>query len=239
MCRCSKNQTFDIRRNPCTYANWIRNHTGVSSYTLCIFYNTYTSDKPGFHRFHSWPTRPGWHGFGGGCLGESCGEARWWGLYQAACGRGASAYSTWYLREGWGSCIYMYIYIHSLGKARKNFTGDLIVIGVLMFDKHTPWKKVYVKHHHSSKSLPMNAARMNAWSDRFSIWMDLPQVPSCHRSILFATFDNCWPVMIRFSRPFVIREVLLEGSTAVGIRCQGNPSRLREIQNKPFFTMAL
>lgn len=53
MCRCSKNQTFDIHRNPCTYANWIRNHTGVSSYTLFMFYNTYTPHKPGFHRFHS------------------------------------------------------------------------------------------------------------------------------------------------------------------------------------------
>ena len=91
-----------------------------------------------------------------------------------------------------------------------------------MFDKHTPWKKVYARYQ-SSKSLPMNEARMKAWSDRFWIRMDLPQVPSCHRSILFATFDNCWQVMIRFSRPFGIREVLLEGSTAVGIRCQGSP----------------
>ena len=107
-----------------------------------------------------------------------------------------------------------------------------------MFDKHTPWKKVYAKYHHSSKSLPMNEARMKAWSDRFSICMDLPQVPSCQRSIANFICNIICQLLTSYDQ---IQPAFRHSWGAFGRFCRrrnsmsGNSNRLREIRNELFF----
>ena len=226
MCRCSKNQTFDIRRNPCTYANWIRNHTG------------FTADL---------------HGQGGmGSVVDS--------LVKAVEKHGGEvctklrvdevplhiAPDIFVKDEGVVyTCISTYIVWERLAET------SLVILLLLVF-----W---CLTNTHPERKCMQDIILLRVCPWMRQEWT-LGQIDSrfewiCHKfpPVTGASYlqhltivDQLWsdssrcffgsqPDPFWVPWPFVIREVLLEGSTAVGIRCQGNPNRLREIQNKPFW----
>lgn len=219
MCRCSKNQTFDIRRNPCTYTNWIRNHTG------------FTADL---------------HGQGGmGSVvdalvkavekhgGEVCTKLR---VDEVPL---HIAPDIFVKDEGVVyTCISTYIVWERLAKTSPVI---LLLLVVWCLTNTHPERKC-MQNIILLRVCPWMRQEWKAWSDRFSICMDLPQVPSCQRSIANFICNIIWQLLTSYDQ---IQPAFRHLWGAFGRfyrrrnSMSGKPNRLREIRNELFFTMAL